>query len=131
MSAHLCKDLDCVIYLFYSPFVLLISVIFYVLSRVSDGNIKEKLSETKNNKALIIKLFFGIGLITLGFIFYYLDVDGLDIITVLVGLFFILSSIIQLVQNYFKNKISIISFPTCLTCGGCGNDINPLTSYTM
>lgn len=102
---HLCEGLDCFLYLVYSPFVLLISTIFYALSRVFYGNIKENLSETRSNNSLIMRLFLGIGLIILGFIFY--GAYDLDLIAIFIGLFFILSSIIQLIINYFKNKKSI------------------------
>jgi hypothetical protein len=99
---HLCENLSCVTYLIYSPFVLLISVIFYALSRLSEGNIKENILETKSNNSLIIRMFLGIGLVVLAFIFNLFKLDGPDLIMFLIGLFFLSSSIIQLIVNYFK-----------------------------
>lgn len=104
MSTHLCKGWGCASSLAYSPFILLTSVIFYVLSRLSDGNIKENLLKTSSNNSLIMRLFLGIGLIVLGFIFNSIKLDGPDSATILIGLFFLLSSIVQLIVNYFKNK---------------------------
>lgn len=107
MLTHLCEGWGCAVSLIYSPFVLLISVIFYTLSHISNGNIKENLLKTRSNNSLTIRLFLGIGLIFLGFIFNLISFGDLDLIVFLIGLFFLLSSIIQLVQNYFKNKKSI------------------------
>jgi hypothetical protein len=101
-STHLCEGWGCGIYLIYSPFILLISAIFYALSRVSEGEVKDNLSETRSNNSLIMRLFLGIGLIILGYIFNLIKMDGLDLITFLIGLFFLLSSIIQLITNRFK-----------------------------
>ena len=97
-ATHLCKKWGCLMYLTYSPFVLLISVIFYALSRLSEGTVKKNLLETRNNHNLIMGLFLGIGLIILGFISNSIK------ITILIGLFFLLSSLIQIIVNYFKNK---------------------------
>jgi len=103
-SLKLCSSWECVSFLLYSPFILLFSVISFLVSRLlsKKSEIKKDLSNTRSNNSLLMRLTLGIILITTGFLFYKLKYDGIDLIISLVGLFFIASSVIQMVVNYLK-----------------------------